>query len=246
MCRHGEHEEKRVLRGMAGRSNALDRMGLIREALGLAVCLRRIGPGADMADAEHPQRLAEVPGDVTGAVVGHHPLDPDAARPEPAQRADQEAGGGAAPLVGQHFDVGKPRGIVDGHVEEVVAHALARSEAVAGDAVADALEAGELLDIEVYELARPLALTAANRHRRLQALEPPDPTPLQPGRHGGASDIDLPGDLSAAAVLTGGREMATVLVTGASGMAGRFVVPALVEAGFSVRGQYGISWKVLH
>ncbi len=45
--------------------------------------------------------------------------------------------------------------------------------------------------------------------------------------------------------------MATVLVTGASGMAGRFVVPALVEAGFSVRGQYsraaadipGVEWR---
>ena len=43
----------------------------------------------------------------------------------------------------------------------------------------------------------------------------------------------------------------TVLVTGASGNAGRFVVPALIEAGYSVRGQYarapaniaGVEWR---
>lgn len=42
-----------------------------------------------------------------------------------------------------------------------------------------------------------------------------------------------------------------VLVTGATGMAGRFIVPALVDAGFAVRGQYarvpgdipGVEWR---
>jgi len=39
-----------------------------------------------VADAKHPKRLSEEPGDIAGAVVGHHPLDPDAARSEPAER----------------------------------------------------------------------------------------------------------------------------------------------------------------
>ena len=65
--------------------------------------------------------------------------------------------------------MGEPRGVVDCHMEEVVAHAPARPEAIAGDAVADLAEAGELLDVEVQELARPLALIADDRRRQLQA-----------------------------------------------------------------------------
>ena len=53
------------------------------------------------------------------------------------------------------------------------------------------LSASGLLDIEVHELARPLALIAANRHRRLQALEPPDPASLQLGGHGRAGKVEL-------------------------------------------------------
>src|SRR5580700_5790375 len=46
----------------------------------------------------------------------------------------------------------------------------------------------------------------------------------------------------------------TILVTGASGMAGRFVVPALQSHGFEVRGQYhrepgnaqGVEWRQMN
>ena len=48
------------------------------EALGLAVGLGRVGPGADVAQAEQPAGLAEQARDVARTVVGHHPLDPDA------------------------------------------------------------------------------------------------------------------------------------------------------------------------
>ena len=46
--------------------------------------------------------------------------------------------------------------------------ALALAGAIAGDAVADALEAAELLDVDVDQLAGMLALVAAHRLGRLR------------------------------------------------------------------------------
>ena len=45
------------------------------EAFGLAVGLRCVGPGADVANAEHPEHLGEQASDVAGAIVGHDALD---------------------------------------------------------------------------------------------------------------------------------------------------------------------------
>ena len=66
--------------------------------------------------------------------------DVETARDEMADAAEQHA---AHPLmiIGKHLHVGEPRGIVDR--QEVVADILAGAETVAGDAMADAIEAGE-------------------------------------------------------------------------------------------------------
>lgn len=168
------------------------------EALGLAIGLRRVGSGADVPDAQHPQHLAEQPGDVAGPIVGHHPLDPDAARPEPAQGANEEACRRSPPLIRQHFHIGKTGGVIDGHMQEVVAHAFTRPAPVAGDAVADTREAGELLDVEMDQFARPLALIASDRllgHQRGKASEPHS---RQPSGHRGAGKAQPDGDLLAA------------------------------------------------
>ena len=73
-------------------------------------------------------------------------------------------------LVGEYLHVSEAGGVVDRHVEEVVADTLALAETVAGDSVTDAGKAGELLDVEMQELAWPLALVAAHRRGLVQAL----------------------------------------------------------------------------
>ena len=79
------------------------------------------------------------------------------------ERPDQEAGGRAAALVRQDLDIGEPGGVIDGDMEEVVADAFAAAAPVAGDAVADAVEAGQLLDVEMEEFTGPVALVAPHR-----------------------------------------------------------------------------------
>jgi hypothetical protein len=129
---------------------------------------RRVGPGAQVPDAGAGTGGAQVVTAIGVAVVGHHALDQDALALEPAQRADQEAGDRLALLVRQDLDVRQARGIVYSDVDELPARAVRAVAAVAGDPVADAAEAGELLDIEVDEFAGACAAVTPRRLARLE------------------------------------------------------------------------------
>ena len=78
---------------------------------------------------------------------------------------------------------------------------VALTSAVAGDAVADALEAAELLDVDVDQLAGMLALVAAHRLGRLQRREPVETQPPQDAADGRRRHADLGGDLLAGVAL---------------------------------------------
>ena len=75
--------------------------------------------------------------------------------------------------------------IVDGDVEELPAGAAGVvALTVAGDTVAGARDAGELLNVEVDEFAWVGALIAADRRGRLQSGEP-SAVAAQEARNGG-------------------------------------------------------------
>ena len=65
----------------------------------------------------------------------------------------QEGDGALLALVGQDLGEGDARGVVEADVDELPAGAAAPAGALAGDAVADPLEAAELLDVDVDQLA---------------------------------------------------------------------------------------------
>jgi hypothetical protein len=136
-----------------------------------------VGPGAQVAQTQQPAGLAEQAGDVTGAVVGHHALDPNALALEPAQRADQEASDRLALLVRQDLDARQARGVVDGDVDELPPGTVRALAAIAGDPVSDAPEAGELLGIEVNELAGACAIVPPRRRARLERGQMTEPQP---------------------------------------------------------------------
>src|SRR4051794_18972248 len=68
---------------------------------------------------------------------------------------------------------GHPGGVVDADVDELPsdAPALALPRSVAGDAMADPVEAAELFDIDVDQFAGMLALVAAHRRRGFERLD---------------------------------------------------------------------------
>src|SRR6185436_8893003 len=116
------------------------------EALGLAVGARRIGSGADMAQPGLAAGGAKVVASISRTVVGHDSLDGDAVAGEPAERPVEEGDGARLLLVGQDLGVGEPRGIVDAGMQHVIPDAAVAVDPgmVAGDAVADAVDAAKL------------------------------------------------------------------------------------------------------
>ena len=167
------------------------------EAFSLAVGLGRVGSGADVAQAEQTASLAEQARDIARAVVGHHPFDPDALALEPAQRADQEAGGRLASLVRQDLDIGEARGVVDRDVHELPADLAVLAPPIAGDAMAEPGEAGELLGVEMDQLAGPCAVVAPRRLARFERGQSAEAEPGQVTGHRAARQMQAVGDLLA-------------------------------------------------
>src|SRR4030095_802883 len=115
------------------------------------------------ADPEPGGGLSE--GDRLGVglgVVGQDPLDPDPVLGEEGGCLDQEPGGCGAALIAQDLAEGNPGTGIDSRVNVVIADAPPpRSLGPAVDAVAAAVrDAAQLLDVEVDQLAGPLALVA--------------------------------------------------------------------------------------
>ena len=94
-----------------------------------------------MLEPEPPAGLGKRLGAVAGAVVGHDPGDDDAEARIVGQGGLQEGDRALLPLVGQDLGEGDARGVVEADVDELPAGAAALAGTLAGDAVADPVEA---------------------------------------------------------------------------------------------------------
>src|SRR5215210_5071513 len=150
--------------------------GGLDEALGFAVCLGRIGLGPDVLEAELAAGGAEGLRAIAGIIVGHHTGNRDAEVRVVGDRGLEEGDRALLLLVREDLREGHPGGVVDADVDELPpdAPALALTGSIAGDAMADTVEAAELFDIDVDQFAGMLAFVAANRRggfERLDAVE---------------------------------------------------------------------------
>jgi hypothetical protein len=152
-----------------------------------------VGPGPPGLDEPAGDAQLRAGGDprladpVALGVVGEHPGDGDAAGGEPGHRPGEEAGAGAGALVGQHFGVGQPGVIVDGHVHVVPAQSAAAD--LLGAAVHPPAAAvghpAELLDVDVQQITGVLALVAAVAVPPAAQQLPGEPVHVgQPGQSG--------------------------------------------------------------
>jgi len=99
------------------------------------------------------------------------------------------------------------KAIVDGHMNELPADAaaVALASPVTGDAVADPVELTELLDVDVDQLAGPLALVAARWFGRLEGAQPVEAQALEDPADGGGGDTGFGGDRLAGQALAAQR-----------------------------------------
>jgi hypothetical protein len=103
------------------------------------------------------------------------------------------------------------RGVVDTDVDELPAEPFAAStpvalaSAITGDAVSNAIDPAELLDIDMDQLAGMLALVAAGRLGRLERAQLAEAETSQDARDGGLGDMRLPCDLPTRSALAAER-----------------------------------------
>jgi len=83
------------------------------------------------------------------------------------------------------------------HPAELGAAAVALASAIAGDAVAGPLEAAELFDVEMDQLAGVVALVATHRRSGVQIAQAAEPGTPQDPAYRGRRDADIAGDLLA-------------------------------------------------
>ena len=166
-CRHAARGACGLSAGRAGEGCGIGPFAdaALDEALGLAVGLGGIGPGSPVGDAVMVEGGGEQPASVGWAAVGHDAPDGDAVPPEAGEAAAQE-GGDVLALAGQQLRIGETRAVIDGDVQVFPPQAtacgapVALAGAVAGDAVSDAVDAAERPDVDVDQLAGPLAFMA--------------------------------------------------------------------------------------
>jgi hypothetical protein len=139
------------------------------EAFGFSVGTRGVDAGALVGDAEIATGVSEAMGVEARPVVGEHPPHRDAEPVEVGCGLGQEAGRRVRRLVRIERRVGDARVVVHGDVEELPACAAGFVLRVAGDAMTRLDDAGELLDVEVQQIAGGSVLVA-NHHLRLQHL----------------------------------------------------------------------------
>src|SRR5258706_15730172 len=121
------------------------------EAFGLSVGLGRIGLDPDVLDAKLLAGAGEGFRKIAAAIVGHDTLDGDAEAPEGSDRGEEEGDGAFFLLIREDVGGGDP-GMVgdgDGSIFPAGGPPTARAGATAGDAMANAIEAAELLDVDV-------------------------------------------------------------------------------------------------
>src|SRR4029077_4017883 len=174
------------------------------EAFGLAVGLWRVGLGLDVLEAELPAGAGEGLGFVAAAIVGHDAFDGDAEDLEVRDRREEEGDGAFLLLIREDVGTGDAGVVVDGDVSILPAGGLATAMAgaTAGDAMANAVEAAEFLDIEVDDLAGLLALVSRSGLLRLEAGGQTEATACKDARDAGLADVELGSDVLLGAALT--------------------------------------------
>src|SRR5262249_9333765 len=169
------------------------------EALGLAVGFGRVGPGADVLEAEVPASVTEGEGFIATAVVGHNAGHSDAETFVISHGGPEEGNGAVGCLVRLDLGEGDAGMVVDADMDELPADAaaVALAGSIAGGAMADTLETAEFFDVDVDHLAGRGSFVAAHRLDRLQVTHPVQSQSPQDAADGRRRYTDLDGDLLA-------------------------------------------------
>jgi hypothetical protein len=194
------------------------------EAFGLAVCLRAIGFGEEMCEAEFMAGGGEELGAIGGAAIGEELLDGEAVSGVEAEGQVQSLEDALGAFVREETGEGEAGVIIDGDVETFDAGAWVAEGAVTGGAHARAIKAAELLDVEVEEFAGGGAFVAPRRRfGRIERGEAIEVMTAQDAGESGLGDRKNHDDLSVGASLAAQSEdLGFELRSGLAGLTMRY------------------------
>jgi len=162
------------------------------EAFGFAVCLRAAGAGVERLDRAAAAACFPLPLEVF-AVVGQELFDRDAVLVVEAAAAVEEGERAGGCFVGVEGGVREAGVVVDADVEVVPAGLAAAAGEQAAVGVAGAFDAAEFLDVDVDELAGPVALVADDGFGGA-GVEAGAAVAAQDRVHGRGGELELPAD----------------------------------------------------
>src|SRR5208282_1177757 len=168
--------------------------GGLDEPLCFAVGPWRVGPSALGSEVEIATGLKKFAPIEARTVVGKHAAGADAKALEVSDGLSQEVCRRGGFFVPVHGGKSQPRVIVDGNVEKLPAGAASFVFGIAGDAVARLDDAGELLDVEMQQIARRGVLVADDGDFRFQHVPPVELQTGQDAAHGGLAQAQLLSD----------------------------------------------------
>ena len=177
------------------------------EAFGLAVGLRAIGFGEEMSEAEMVAGGGEEFGAIGWAAIGEELLDGDAVSGVEAEGLVQGVERAGDAFVREETSEGEAGVVVDGDVEAFDAGAWVAEGAITGGADAWAMEATELLDVEVDEFSGRGAFVAQGRRfGRVEGREAIEVMTAQDAGESGLGDWEDHYNLSVGASLAAQSE----------------------------------------
>lgn len=139
----------------------------LHQAFGLAVGAGRIGSCAQVAHAEAANEATEAARLVAGTVIGQDAFEAHAQCPVIANCLHQGPAGTDAAFIGLDGAEGDARVVVDSQVDVFPTDAVGVDLSIASDTMAGLAEAGQLLDIQMQELAGPGDIPRLGRGRQL-------------------------------------------------------------------------------
>src|SRR4029453_16295400 len=180
--------------GRVGEAGGPTPVQRLHEGLRLPVRLRPSRARVAASEAELEAGLAPGARAVTVAVVGEDALDDDSPPAIPSDGPTQEGQALTRPLAREQLRVGKARVVVDRHLQVLPAGRTASlADVVPEHTLAERPEAAELLDVDVQELARALALVALNGATR-RSRQPGGAVAREDLPNGGCGDSELGAD----------------------------------------------------
>ena len=159
--------------------------GGLDEAFGLAIGAWGVDASAGVLELEIAAGLREQGGAEARAVVGHDAADRDAEVGEVGHGLAEEAAGGGRFFVRQQGGEGDAGVVVDGDIKKLPAGAAGFILGIAGDAMAGLGDAGQLLDVDVQQVAGSGVLVAHDGHGGFQHLDLVQLEAGQDAAHGG-------------------------------------------------------------